>query len=63
LLAVDPLQGIHRNRLRCHALPDGLLAWEFGPDPDRGPFVRFVEDVIWSAARAAVAPATEMRAG
>jgi hypothetical protein len=54
LCAAHHLQGIHRNRLRCHALPDGLLAWEFGPDPVRGPFTRYVEDVLWSAARAAV---------
>jgi len=54
LCATHHLQGIHRDRLRCHALPDGLLAWEFGPDPVRGPFARYVEDVTWSAARAAV---------
>jgi len=63
LCAAHHLQGIHRNRLRCHALPDGLLAWEFGPDPIRGPFARYVEDVEWSAARAAVAPAADALRG
>jgi len=55
LCAVHHLQGIHRGRLRCHALPDGLLAWEFAPDPETGPLVAYVEDVLWAAARAAVA--------
>jgi len=55
LCATHHLQGIHRHRLRCHPLPDGLLAWEFGPEPDRGPLVRYVEDVEWSAARTAAA--------
>jgi len=58
LCATHHLQGIHRDRLRCHALPDGLLAWEFGPDPVRGPLVAYVEDVLWAAARAAVSAHT-----
>ena len=53
LCAAHHLRGIHQDRLRCHALPDGLLAWEFAPDPDDGFLARFVEDVTWSAARAA----------
>lgn len=56
LCATHHLQCIHRDHVRCHVLPDGLLAWEFGPDPVEGPLVAWVEDVIWSAARAAVAP-------
>jgi hypothetical protein len=55
LCAAHHLQGIHRGRLRCHALPDGLLAWEFAPDSTTGPLARFVEDVEWAAARASVA--------
>jgi len=54
LCATHHLQGIHRDHLRCHPVPDGLLAWEFGPDPIRGPLVAYVEDVLWTAARAAV---------
>ena len=63
LCATHHLQGIHRGRVRCHALPDGLLAWEFAPDPLRGPLAAYVEDVLWSAARAAVPPEAETRAG
>jgi hypothetical protein len=55
LCAAHHLQGIHRGRLRCHPLPDGLLAWEFAPDSREGPLVRFVEDVEWTAARVSVA--------
>ena len=55
LCATHHLQGIHRDHVRCHALPDGLLAWEFSPDRVDGPLVTRVEDVVWSAARAAVA--------
>jgi len=51
LCATHHLQGIHRGRLRCHALPGGLLAWELGPDPVRGPVARYVEDVVWEAAQ------------
>ena len=54
LCAAHHLQCIHRGWLRCHALPHGLLAWELAPDPERGPLVAYVEDVLWSAARAAV---------
>jgi hypothetical protein len=50
LCATHHLRGIHQGRLRCHALPDGLLAWEFAPDPLDGALARFVEDVIWEAA-------------
>jgi hypothetical protein len=50
LCATHHLRGIHQGRLRCHALPDGLLAWEFAPDPFDGPLVRYVEDVNWEAA-------------
>jgi hypothetical protein len=57
LCAVHHLQGIHRGRLLCHALPDGLLAWEFAPDPEAGPLVAYVEDVLWAAARDSVASA------
>lgn len=49
LCATHHLQGIHRGRLRCHALPGGLLAWELGPDILRGPVARYVEDVAWEA--------------
>jgi len=63
LCATHHLQGIHRNRVRCHALPDGLFAWEFGPDSATGPLVAYVEDVLWPAARAAVAPAAESETG
>jgi len=63
LCATHHLQGIHRGRVRCHALPDGLLAWEFVPDPLRGPLAAYVEDVLWSAARAAVTPEAETCAG
>jgi len=56
LCATHHLQGIHRDHVRCHVLPDGLLAWEFSPDQVDGPLVAWVEDVVWSAARAAVAP-------
>ena len=55
LCAAHHLQGIHRGRVRCHALPGGLLAWEFAPDPHDEPLARFVEDVEWTAARASVA--------
>jgi 5-methylcytosine-specific restriction endonuclease McrA len=55
LCAAHHLQGIHRGRLRCHALPGGLLAWEFAPESATGPLARFVEDVEWTAARASVA--------
>jgi hypothetical protein len=54
LCAAHHLQCIHRGWLRCHALPHGLLAWELAPDPERGSLVAYVEDVLWSAARAAV---------
>lgn len=54
LCATHHLQCIHRGWLRCHALPHGLLAWELAPDPERGSLVAYVEDVLWSAARAAV---------
>ena len=57
LCAAHHLQGIHRGRLRCYALPEGLLAWEFAPDSREGPLARFVEDVEWIAARASVAQA------
>jgi hypothetical protein len=50
LCATHHLRGIHQGRLRCHALPDGLLAWEFAPDPVDGPLVRYVEDVNSEAA-------------
>jgi hypothetical protein len=50
LCATHHLQGIHRGRLRCHPLPGGLMAWELGPDPVRGPVARYVEDVVWDAA-------------
>jgi hypothetical protein len=50
LCATHHLRGIHRGRLRCHALPDGLLAWEFAPDPIDGAHLRYVEDVAWDAA-------------
>ncbi|HEV8200950.1 MAG TPA: HNH endonuclease signature motif containing protein, partial [Candidatus Polarisedimenticolia bacterium] len=53
LCAAHHLRGIHQGRLRCHALPDGLLAWEFAPDPFDGPLVRYVEDVHWEAAQGA----------
>jgi hypothetical protein len=59
LCATHHLQCIHRDHLRCHVLPDGLLAWEFSPDRVDGPLVAWVEDVVWSAARAAVAPDAE----
>jgi hypothetical protein len=55
LCAAHHLQGIHRGRVRCHALPGGLLAWEFAPDLQEEPLARFVEDVEWTAARASVA--------
>jgi hypothetical protein len=51
LCATHHLRGIHRGRLRCHVLPDGLLAWEFAPDPIDGAHLRYVEDVAWDAAR------------
>lgn len=51
LCATHHLRGIHQGRLRCHALPDGLLAWEFAPDPVDGALARYVEDVSWEAAR------------
>jgi hypothetical protein len=59
LCAAHHLQGIHRGRLRCHALPGGLLAWELGVDPGgndaaRGPLARYVEDVTWDEARSRV---------
>jgi hypothetical protein len=63
LCATHHLQGIHRERLRCHALPDGLLAWEFAPDLERGPLVAYVEDVLWSVARATVAAEAGVDAG
>jgi len=63
LCATHHLQGVHRGRLRCHALPDGLLAWEFAPAPQRRPLAAYVEDVVWSAARAAVTPEMESCAG
>jgi hypothetical protein len=50
LCATHHLRGIHQGRLRCHPLPDGLLAWEFAPDPIDGALVRYVEDVNWEAA-------------
>jgi hypothetical protein len=53
LCATHHLRGIHQGRLRCHALPDGLLAWEFAPDPLDGALVRYVEDVNWEAAKGA----------
>jgi len=53
LCATHHLRGIHQGRLRCHALPDGLLAWEFAPDPVDGPLLRYVEDVSWEAAQGA----------
>jgi hypothetical protein len=62
LCATHHLQGIHRDHLRCHPVPDGLLAWEFGPDPIRGPLVAYVEDVLWMAARAAVSAHAEEEA-
>jgi len=52
ICATHHLQGIHAGRLRCHRLPDGLLAWELGPQGGDGPIVRYVEDVVWEAARA-----------
>src|SRR5262249_53480707 len=55
LCTAHHLQGIHRGRLRCHPLPGGLLAWEFAPADGGAPLARFVEDVGWTAARAAVA--------
>jgi hypothetical protein len=51
LCATHHLRGLHQGRLRCHALPDGLLAWEFAPDPVDGALARYVEDVSWEAAR------------
>jgi hypothetical protein len=53
LCATHHLRGIHQGRLRCHALPDGLLAWEFAPDPIDGALLRYVEDVRWEAAKGA----------
>jgi hypothetical protein len=50
LCATHHLRGLHQGRLRCHALPDGLLAWEFAPDPVDGAHLRYVEDVTWEAA-------------
>jgi hypothetical protein len=52
LCATHHLRGIHQGRLRAHALPGGLLAWEFAPDPAAGALIRYVEDVTWDAARA-----------
>jgi len=40
-------QGFHASRLRCHALPDGLFAWELGRRLDGRPLERFIEDVRW----------------
>ena len=40
LCAAHHLQGIHRGRVRCHALPGGLLAWEFAPDTQDEPLAR-----------------------
>jgi hypothetical protein len=51
ICATHHLQGIHAGRLLCHRLPDGLLAWELGPQGGGGPVVRYVEDVLWEAAR------------
>ena len=51
LCATHHLRGLHQGRLRCHPLPDGLLAWEFAPDPVDGALARYVEDVSWEAAR------------
>jgi hypothetical protein len=53
LCATHHMRSIHLGRLRCHALPDGLLAWEFAPDPLGAPLARFVEDVTWDTAVAA----------
>jgi hypothetical protein len=50
LCATHHLRGLHHGRLRCYALPDGLLAWEFAPDPVDGALARYVEDVTWDAA-------------
>ncbi len=44
---------LHSGSLRCHRLPDGLLAWELGTSPGgTPPLERYVEDVLWQAARA-----------
>jgi hypothetical protein len=50
LCTTHHLRGIHQGRLRCHALPDGLLAWEFAPDAVDGALARYVEDVTVEAA-------------
>jgi hypothetical protein len=50
LCTTHHLRGIHQGRLRCHALPNGLMAWEFAPDPIDGAHLRYVEDVAWDAA-------------
>jgi hypothetical protein len=57
--ATHHLRCLHTGGLRCHRLPGGLFAWEFGASPgatspDRRPMARFVEDVVWEAAREAV---------
>jgi hypothetical protein len=56
------LRCLHAGTVRCHPLPDGLLAWELGPTVGTAAATgsaagdsngRYVEDVQWAAARAA----------
>jgi hypothetical protein len=53
LCATHHLRVLHAGRLRCHRLPEGLLAWELGAAPDGSALVRYVEDVHWEAAAGA----------
>jgi hypothetical protein len=49
------LRCLHAETLRCHRLPGGLFAWEFGSSAGSGTgdgtIERYVEDVLWAAAR------------
>jgi hypothetical protein len=49
------LRCLHAETLRCHRLPGGLFAWEFGSSAGGGTgdgtIERYVEDVLWAAAR------------
>jgi hypothetical protein len=51
LCATHHLQGIHRGRLRCRPAGAGRLSWELGPRPGGQPLARYMEDVLWEAAR------------
>jgi hypothetical protein len=53
LCATHHLRVLHPGHLRCHRLPEGLMAWELGAGPEGSALLRYVEDVRWEAAAGA----------